>query len=63
MITRKDVFRLFEGFGIPRDGIVTVHSSLREIGPIEGGADGLIDAMKEYLCDGYCSSRPTPGRM
>ena len=52
MITRKDVFRLFEGFGIPRDGIVTVHSSLREIGPIEGGADGLIDAMKEYLCDG-----------
>ena len=52
MLTKKDVFALFETFGIPRDGIVTVHSSLREVGPIEGGADGLIDAMKEYLCDG-----------
>ena len=52
MITRKDVFDLFEAFGIGHDGIVTVHSSLREVGPIEGGADGLIDAMKAYLSEG-----------
>lgn len=52
MITRNDVFRLFESFGIRRDDVVTVHASLREIGPIEGGADGLIDAMKDCLCDG-----------
>ena len=52
MLTKKDVFTLFETFGIPRNAIVTVHSSLREVGPIEGGADGLIDAMKDYLCDG-----------
>lgn len=52
MLTKKDVFTLFKTFGIPRDGIVTVHSSLREVGPIKGGADGLIDAMKDYLCDG-----------
>lgn len=52
MLTKKDVFALFETFGIPRDAIVTVHSSLREVGPIEGGADGLLDMMKEYLCDG-----------
>lgn len=52
MLTRHDVFTLLESFGIRRDDAVTIHSSLREVGPIEGGADGLIDALKEYLCDG-----------
>ena len=52
MLTRNDVFQLLESFGIRRDDVVTMHSSLREIGPIEGGADGLIDALKDYLCDG-----------
>jgi aminoglycoside 3-N-acetyltransferase len=52
MLTRNDVFQLLESFGIRHDDVVTMHSSLREIGPIEGGADGLIDALKEYLCDG-----------
>lgn len=52
MVTRKDIFILLEAFGIRRDDVVTVHASLREIGPIEGGADGLIDALKDYLRDG-----------
>jgi len=52
MLTRHDVFHLLESFRIRRDDVVTMHSSLREIGPIEGGADGLIDALKAYLCDG-----------
>ena len=41
MLTRNDVFQLLESFSIRRDDIVTMHSALREIGPIEGGADGL----------------------
>ena len=49
MLTKKDVFQLLESFGIRHDDVVTMHCSLREIGPIEGGADGLIDALKEYL--------------
>ena len=52
MLTRNDVFALLESFGLRHDDVVTIHSSLREAGPIEGGADGLIDALKEYLCDG-----------
>ena len=52
MLTRNDVFQLLESFSIRHDDIVTMHSSLREVGPIEGGADGLIDALKDYLCDG-----------
>lgn len=52
MITKKDVFRLLEEQGVKRDDVVTIHASLRAAGPIEGGADGLIDALKAYLSDG-----------
>ena len=52
MITKHDVFRLLESHGVKHDDTLTIHASLRAAGPIEGGADGLIDAMKEYLCDG-----------
>ena len=52
MITKQDIFRLLEQQGIRHDDIVTIHAALRAAGPIEGGADGLIDALKEYLCDG-----------
>lgn len=52
MITRNDVFDLLESLDIRRDDVVTIHSSLREVGPIEGGADGLIDALKDYLSGG-----------
>ena len=52
MVTRSDVFTLLESLDVRRDDVVTVHSSLREVGAIQGGADGLIDALKDYLCDG-----------
>lgn len=52
MVAKQDVFRFLEGCGVRHDDKVTVHCSLKAIGEIEGGADGLIDAFKEYLCDG-----------
>ncbi len=52
MVTKQDVFTLLEAFSIRHDDVVTMHCALREVGAIEGGADGLIDALKEYLCDG-----------
>lgn len=52
MVTKQDVFEMLESFGIRHDDKVTMHSSLRAIGEIEGRADGLIDAFKEYLYDG-----------
>ena len=52
MVTKKDVFRLLEELGIRHDDKITVHSSLRAVGAIENGADGLIDAFCEYLSDG-----------
>ncbi len=52
MVTKQDVFEMLEKFGIRHDDKVTMHTSLKAIGEIEGGADGLIDAFCEYLCDG-----------
>ena len=52
MVTKQDVFQMMERFGIRRDDKVTMHTSLKAIGPIENGAEGLLDALREYLCDG-----------
>lgn len=52
MVTERDVFRMMESFAIPRNAKVNIRASIHSIGGIEGGADGLIDAMKNYLSDG-----------
>ena len=49
MLTKKDIFRFLEENGIKHNDKVVIHASLRSIGSIENGADGLIDAMCEYL--------------
>ncbi len=36
---------------LPSDTVV-IHTSLRSVGPVEGGADGLIDTFCEYLHEG-----------
>ena len=52
MVTERDVFRMMESFAIPRNAKVNIRASIHSIGGIEGGADGLIDALKAYLSDG-----------
>ncbi|MBQ5335240.1 MAG: AAC(3) family N-acetyltransferase [Oscillospiraceae bacterium] len=52
MITQNDIFTFLKTNGFRRDDKVTIHCSLRAIGKIENGADGLIDAFCAYLSDG-----------
>lgn len=52
MVTKQDIFDFLSRNGFRRDDTVTIHAALRQVGPIENGADGLIDALTEYLCDG-----------
>ena len=52
MLTKNDIKIFLEEAGIKRDDKVTIHCSLRSIGEIENGADGLIDAFVDYLNDG-----------
>ena len=52
MLTKHDIWKFMEENGVRRDDKITIHTSLRAIGPVENGADGLIDALKEYLDQG-----------
>ncbi|MBR5742576.1 MAG: AAC(3) family N-acetyltransferase [Clostridia bacterium] len=52
MVTAKDIHQFLRESGVRRDDKVTVHVSLRAIGKIENGADGMIDAFSSYLSDG-----------
>lgn len=52
MVTKKDILKFLEDCGIKHNDKVTIHISLRAVGEIENGADGLIDAFCEYLSDG-----------
>ncbi len=51
-ITKTDIHRFLSDCGIRPDDKITMHVSLRAVGPIEGGADGLIDAFCDFLSDG-----------
>ncbi len=52
MITSENVRQLLDGLNIKHTDKVTIHCSLKSIGEIENGADGLIDAFCDYLTDG-----------
>ena len=52
MLTKEELVRAIRSMGLKHDDTVAVHASLRALGPVEGGADALIDALKEVLCDG-----------
>lgn len=52
VVTKNDVHALLGELGISPTDKVAIHSALRAVGPIENGADGLIDALCEYLSEG-----------
>ena len=37
---------------IDQNGTIIVHSSMKSIGEVEGGADTVLDAFSEYMKDG-----------
>ena len=47
--TRADLLHQLAQLRAPRDRIVLMHSSLRLIGPIEGGAEALLDVLIDYF--------------
>ncbi len=52
MVTKAEIFAFLKELGIQKNDTVLVHSSMRSIGGVEGGCDGLIDAFTEYLSAG-----------
>ena len=52
MLTKQDIISFLQENGIQHNDKIAVHASLRSIGPIENGADGLIDAICSWLNQG-----------
>ena len=52
MLTQSDIHSFLKEIGIKSNDTVLVHTSMRSLGEVEGGCDGLIDAFKSYLSDG-----------
>ena len=51
MYTKQQLFDQLNAMGAPRDRVVLVHTSLRLIGEVEGGARGLLDALIDYFTE------------
>ena len=47
--TKQDIIDQLNMMGAPRNSAVIVHSSLRSVGEIEGGAQALLDALIEHF--------------
>ncbi len=52
MYTKEDLKQQLVCMNIQKNDTVLIHTSMRAIGPVEGGADTVIDAFCEYLEDG-----------
>lgn len=52
MLTREQIHKELAALGIRPDDTVLMHTSMRALGEVEGGCDGLIDAFCAYLTDG-----------
>ena len=52
MITKQQLKDNLQAMGIRSDDTVLIHTSLKSVGEVEGGADGFIDAFCEYLTGG-----------
>ena len=60
MITKEQLIKDLESLGVPKGRIVTVHTSLRAVGEIEGGGDTILNALIEvFTKDGGLLSIPT----
>lgn len=51
MYTKQDILNDIKNIGIKPTDTLLVHSSMKAIGKVEGGADTVLDAFIEYLQD------------
>lgn len=60
LITKSQIINRLEGFQHIKGKIVTVHTSLKAVGEIEGGGETLLNALIEFFaCDGGLLCVPT----
>ncbi len=52
MLTCADIHKFLAEIGIKKTDTALVHTSMKALGEVENGCDGLIDAFKSYLDEG-----------
>lgn len=52
MYKKEDLIAQLAAMGIDPHGTLLVHSSMKAIGEVDGGADTVLDALSEYMKDG-----------
>ncbi|MFD0957993.1 AAC(3) family N-acetyltransferase [Paenibacillus chungangensis] len=52
MHTRQSLIHQLENAGIDGKGTLLMHSSMKSIGEVEGGADTVLDALSDYMQEG-----------
>ncbi len=52
MLKREDIHEFLNNIGIKSEDTVVVHTSMKALGEVESGCDGLIDAFVSYLSNG-----------
>ena len=53
MFSKEDLKLQMKEMGLKPTDTVLIHTSLKQVGEVEGGADTFIDAFCEYLSEGY----------
>lgn len=51
-ILKANLMQDLKNMGLKAEDSLMVHSSMKSIGPVEGGADTVVDALMEYLSEG-----------
>jgi len=52
MYKKQDLLNHLKELDIDGNGVLLVHSSMKSIGQVEGGADTVLDALSEYMKNG-----------
>ncbi len=52
MLTKEMLVEALKGFHIEKNSILLVHSSLKSLGKIDGGAETVIAALRQTVCEG-----------
>ena len=52
MVNKTDIHNFLKELGIKDSDTVLIHTSMRAIGEVENGCDGVIDAFTSYLTNG-----------
>ena len=56
--TKLDLLQDLADMGLTGQETILIHSSMKSIGPVDGGADTVLDALMEFSGLGCCCCPP-----